>query len=105
MNPWNKKLDHNLDRLLRSAALAPARALPELDFGLQQRVLLALRAAPARVVEALTPRLWWRGALAACSLATAVVVLATVNTPAESQDPYASPDAGVALIAPSFAGN
>ncbi len=99
------RLDQQLDRLLRSAATAPARAVPELDFGLQQRVLKASRRSPGRIVESLTPRWWWQGALAACSLATVIVVFARVNAPVEIQDPYASPDAGVDLIAPSFASN
>lgn len=34
-----------LDRLLRSAASAPERELPELDRGLENRVLAAVRAA------------------------------------------------------------
>ena len=99
------QLDQKLDRLLRSAALAPALGGPELDFGLQQRVLTAWRSAPVGLVESLAPVWWWRGALAACSVAAAIVVLAMVNAPVETQDPYAAPDAGVALIAPSFAVN
>jgi hypothetical protein len=101
MNP----LDHQLDRLLRSASAAPSPAIPECDLGLQKRVLAAVRRTPSRASDALSPGWWWRGAFAACSLAVVVVALAVVNAPVESQDPYASPDPGVDLIAPGFAMN
>ena len=99
-----KNANHDLDRLLRSAARAPGQPLVELDLGLQNRVLADWRRAPRVAVGSLVGW-WWRGALGACSVAAIIVAMAVFNTPAEVQDPYATGDETLSLLAPSLAIN
>lgn len=83
-----KTFDHELNRLLRSAAGAPARPLVELDLGLQNRVLARLRASPVAAGITALSAFCWRGALAACSLAAVAVTLAVLQSPVDTPDPY-----------------
>jgi len=99
-----KKQSHDLDRLLRSASVAPVRPLVELDMGLQNRVLARLHASPvAAGISALTTPCW-RGALAACSLAAVAVTLAVLQAPTDSQDPYSEAES-VSVEAAGIASN
>ena len=102
-----KNANRDLDRLLRSAAQAPGRSLAELDLGLQHRVLAEWRRGAGAAAALVSPLLgwWWRGALAACSLAALLVVAAVLNVPADVQDPYATADETLSLLAPSLAAN
>jgi len=99
-----KNAYHDLDRVLRSAARAPGQPLVGLDIGLQNRVLAEWRRGPRAAVASLVGW-WWRGALAACSVAAIIIAMAVLNTPAEIQDPYAAADETLSLLAPSLAVN
>lgn len=99
-----KRSSHDLDRLLRSAAAAPARPLPELDLGLQNRVLARLKASPVSTGLSALSGLCWRGALVACSLAVVAVTLALWQAPGDSVDPYVEAES-VAVEAIGIAAN
>ena len=71
-----------IDRLLEQAALAPAREIPELDLGLENRVLAAMRTVrrsgePQRLLRVLRLGL----ALAGGTAALAVVLAMEIRTP------------------------
>ena len=99
-----KKQSHDLDRLLRSAAAAPSRPLPELDLGLQNRVLARLKASPVSTGLSALSGLCWRGALVACSLAAIAATIALWQSPGDATDPYLEAES-VAVDAIGIAAN
>jgi hypothetical protein len=83
-----------LDRLLRAASKAPAREASALDFGLENRVLAAMRAARSGAeTGALISILRW-GLAFAGSAAVCMVLLSTrVNTSSSSiEEAFATPE-------------
>ena len=87
-------LDHQLDRLLRSAASAPATAVPPLTFTQEARILAGWRRA---VRDGVDPgwllALWRRGAVVACT-AAAVALAASwlARGPVPEADPLLATD-------------
>ncbi len=82
-----------LDRLLRAASNAPSRETYELDFGMQNRVLAAVRAARSGAeTGALISILRW-GLAFAGSAAVCMVLLSTrVNTSSSIEEAFATPE-------------
>jgi hypothetical protein len=82
-----------LDRLLRAAAAAPAREIPEPEFGMENRVLAALRRARADTdTGSLLSVLRW-GLAFAGSAAVCTVLLSARLTPAQSvEDAFIPPE-------------
>lgn len=93
-----------LERVLRSAAAAPKAPLVEMNLGLQNRVLDQLRSLPLANRVVAVSALWWRGALALCSVAVLAVALATSQGTNAPEDPYADIE-NVALEVESLALN
>lgn len=91
-----KNSSHPLDRLLRAARQAPARAVDGPSFVLERDVLAAWRGGGAGVLPAFSTgpllAVWRWGVACACGVALATVTASWMATRVPDADPYALTD-------------
>ncbi|MFM8421762.1 MAG: hypothetical protein ACKOEQ_16745 [Verrucomicrobiota bacterium] len=95
-----KPIDHQLERLLRSAARAPGRAPTPVSLATQVRVLAAYRQRghAAAIAIQQTWRLGLATACATAALAIAAGWLASGRIEDTANDPYVLNDPGLAVV-------
>jgi hypothetical protein len=94
------QLDHQLERLLRSAARAPHPDVSPLSYATQTRALAAWRAARSEGLNQIPLQTWRAGlvaAFAAASLAVGLSFAASTRFDPDESDPYIASDPGLAV--------